>query len=441
MSPAPAQDAKPPIPQPAPLDASRPKTRGKHLRLWVTVFVVLLMAGGAAAGVYRLRHVQTDTDLPVIQAKQGEFLVIVRCRGEVLARQSAQIYTPIVPGLRIAWMSPGGEKVNEGDPIIRFDSSQAQQQLMQKKAALQQAQAALDQWMAQSRITVEQDKSDFADAQYTVERSKLQVLVATGKSKIEGEEAAVDQGVAEQKLKVQDATVALHRVADQAKMASLTRLRDQAKADVDLTQARIDQMEIKAPGSGLLIFNMNYQGAFSSSDAKPYKVGDNVYSGMGLGEIPDMSTLELEGKIEETDRGRITNGQDVVVKVDALPELSLPAKLSQISPLAEVSLNEYPPTRSFKAAARILTPDKRLRPGMNGGMDIVVNRIANAISIPAKALFTKNGNPVVYLGSGANFRAVEVKVDARNPDEVAVSGIPAGSTVALVDVEKRQAKK
>ena len=33
---------------------------------------------------------------------------------------------------------------------------------------------------------------------------------------------------------------------------------------------------------------------------------------------------------------------------------------------------------------------------MNGGMDIVVNRIPNAISIPAKALFTRDGKPIVY---------------------------------------------
>jgi HlyD family secretion protein len=104
-------------------------------------------------------------------------------------------------------------------------------------------------------------------------------------------------------------------------------------------------------------------------------------------------------------------------------------------------MNEFPPTRNFRASAQILHPDPRLRPGMNGGMDIVVSRIPHAISIPARALFTKAGNPVVYTGQGGSYHAVEVKVEARNPDEVAISGIPAGSTVALVDVEKRGAKK
>ncbi len=170
-------------------------------------------------------------------------------------------------------------------------------------------------------------------------------------------------------------------------------------------------------------------------------MGDNVYSGMSLGEIPDMNTIELSGKIEETDRGRIALGQDVLVKIDALPELTLPAKLSVISPLAEVTMTEFPPTRSFLAAAQILHPDPRLRAGMNGGMDIVVNRIPKAISIPARALFTRNGSPVVYLKKGTSYDPVEVKVEARNPDEVAISGVAAGSSVALKDIAREVVKK
>jgi hypothetical protein len=123
--------------------------------------------------------------------------------------------------------------------------------------------------------------------------------------------------------------------------------------------------------------------------------------------------------------------------VDALPELVLPAKVNEFSPLAEQTF-EFPPTRSFRAFAAIAHPDPRLRPGMNGGMDVVIDRIPGAISIPTKALFTREGKPVVYLASRGNYRPAGVQVLARNPDEVAVSGIPAGAMVALVDVEKQQ---
>jgi hypothetical protein len=74
-------------------------------------------------------------------------------------------------------------------------------------------------------------------------------------------------------------------------------------------------------------------------------------------------------------------------------------------------------------------------------MDIIVNRVPNAIIIPSKALFTRNGKPIVYLAEQSRYRTAEVEVLARNPDEVAIAGIPAGSMVALVDVARQEAKK
>ncbi len=82
-----------------------------------------------------------------------------------------------------------------------------------------------------------------------------------------------------------------------------------------------------------------------------------------------------------------------------------------------------------------IQPDARLRPGMNGSMDVVVSRIPAAISVPAKAVFTRQGKPVVYLAEKGRYRAVEVEVLARNPDEVAVRGISAGALVTLTEVK------
>jgi HlyD family secretion protein len=410
------------------------KIRWKKIRPWLSFLSFLLLAGGAAAGVYRYRQTQTSVNLPVAPARQGDFSVIVRCRGELHARRSVAIYAPIVPALRIAWLAPSGEPVKVGDTIIKFDSSASQQQLMQKEAALGQAQATLDQYVAQARTTAEQDKSDLADTGFDVEKARLEASKTEIVSKIQAEEDQIDLGMAQEKRVVQQATVELHQASDRAKIASLTRLRDQAQADVNLTKARIAQMEIKAPLSGFLVFLPNYSQGFT---AKPFKVGDTVGAGQPIGEIPDLSTLDLDAKVEEIDRGRIAVGQTAQVHVDSLPELPLPAKVDQISLLAEQGF-EFPPTRNFHAYAALAHPDPRLRSGMNGGLDIVVDRVPKAISIPAKAIFTRDGKPIVYLADHGHYHAKEVQVLARNPDEVAVSGIPPGSMVALVDPDKKE---
>jgi multidrug efflux pump subunit AcrA (membrane-fusion protein) len=410
----------------------------RWLRVALAFGIIAAIVGAARAGADLFHQAQETGELPVASARKGEFRVIIRSRGDLKASRSVPIYAPVVPNLTIAWMAAAGEQIREGQPVIRFDSSSAEQQLIQKEAALKQAQATLDQAQAQSQVTTQQDSSDLADAKYNLEKARLQTLGNEFVGRIQAEQAQIDLGVAEQKLKVQEANGALHSASDKAKIASLSRQRDAAQADVDLTKKRIAQMEIRAPLTGFVVFVPNYnQGPVN---ANPFKVGDNVYSGMNLAEMPDMTSLVMDAKAEEIDRGHMAVGNSVVVHVDALPELVIDAKITSISPLTELGV-EWPPTRSFRAYAALNKPDPRLRPGMNGGMDIIVNRIPDTISVPAKAVFTRAGKPIVYLADHGRYQATDVQLLARNPDEVAISGIPDGALVALADPEKKDSKK
>ena len=415
------------------------KPRWSRWRFFAGLTGVLALIGGASAGVYRLRQTQpTTSDVPVAQARQGEFLVVIQCRGELKAGRSVQLYAPIVPSLRISWLAPSGEIAQQGQPVIKFDSSSAEQQLVQKEAALRQAQATLDQLLAQRKIVVQQDQADLANMRYNLDNARLEASKKDVVSRIQGEESRIDLGVAEQSLKAQEAWVELHTAAFNSQVASVKRQLEQAQADVDVTKARLAQMVINAPVTGFVVFaSNNSQGPLTS---KPFAVGDTVFAGMNLAEMPDLSTLQMDIKVDEIDRGRVTLGDDARIHVDALPELALPAKINQISPMAELGI-DMTVSRTFRAYAALPHPDPRLRPGMNGGVDIVVQRIPKAISIPAQALLTRAGKPVVYLADRGAYRPVEVQLLARNPDEVAISGVPAGSLVALADPEKRGAKK
>src|SRR5262245_4579791 len=178
---------------------------------------ILVVAGGVAWSAFH--QTSGKRELPLATARKGEFVVIIRCRGDVKAQRSVPIYAPIVPNLTIAWMAPAGEPVKEGEPIIRFDSSSAQQQLLQKEAALKQAQATLDQAVGQAEITSEHDRSDLADAKFNVEKARLQTTGNEFVGRLQAEQAKIDLEVAEQKFKVQEANIALHQATDKAKIA------------------------------------------------------------------------------------------------------------------------------------------------------------------------------------------------------------------------------
>lgn len=407
-------------------------TRRGTMKAAVRAVLVLLVAAGAALGVREWRARRPALDLPTASAKRGDFPVIIRCRGQLTADRTVVLQAPLdVQDLQIVWLAPPGGAVKAGDLVARFDPSKLQQDEKDKAAAFKQAQASLDQQLAAARITADQDQLDLSKARYETEKARLEASKQDIVSPIQGAESKIDLGLAEEKVNVQQSTTALNVKSNEAKIASLTRLRDQAKDEWDLVKRRLAQLEIHTPINGVVSLQLNYTQGWMN--AQPYKVGDHAFPGATIAEIPDLATLQVESKLEESDRGRIRVGNRAVAHVDAFPELNPPGEVVSISPLTEQSFNEWPPTRSFRAFVAVQMPDNRMRPGMNAAADIIERTIPNAISVPAKALFTLHAKPVVYVKAGQKYVATEVKVLARNPDEVAIEGIPERTPVTLAD--------
>lgn len=403
------------------------------------MYVLAVLAACLGGAAYYLRDLipaaAKGPELPTAVAKQGEFLVIVSCRGELVSGRSKQVVAPLnVPDLRIVWQATPGSLVKEGDPLIRFDASGAKRQLQEKEAALGQSSASLAQATAQVRIQEEQDRLNLAWQKHTVERARLEVAKAEIESVLKGEESRIDLDLAEEKLKVQQASLELNKTSGASRVASVTSQNTKNETEVNITNKRISQMEVKAPSGGVVEYAMNYSQGWMN--ARPFKVGDTVWPGSTVAEIPDLTSLRMKAKVEEIERGRIQADMPVKLRLDPFPEAQFTGKLASISPLTEQNF-EWPPSRNFRAYGQFEKIDPRLRPGMNGRLDIVVDRIPDAISVPAKAIFSREGRPMVLLVTEAGTRATSVVIVARNPDEVAVKGIAAGAKVALIEEGKK----
>lgn len=398
---------------------------------WVVALIALGGSTAYAFHVFRAKGGAASTTLPLASARRGEFLVTVTCRGELVAESSVQIVAPNVPNLTIVWMAPPNSAIKEGEPVIRFDASGAKRQLSEKDAALAQAVASVDQAKAEARITSEQDNLEIAGLRQSVELARIEISKAEIVSAIQAEDNRITLALVEEKLRVKQAAAALNAASAKSKIAAAESQRKKATAEVELIRDRISRTEIRAPGSGIITYSMNNSQGWMN--AKPFKVGDNVWPGSAVAEIPNLESMRLKGKAEEIDRGRMSAGQDVRVTLDPFPEKTFHGKLDRVSPLTEQSF-EWPPTRSFRAFASLGEADSRLRPQMNGRMDIVVDKLPDAVSVPSKAVFARDGKPVVLVPGSTGLRAVAIELLARNPDEVAVRGIEAGTQVALVDI-------
>ena len=79
-------------------------------------------------------HAVERAVLPLAPVRTGEFVAVIRARGQVQADRSVPIYAPLAQDLRIAWMAPVSERVEAGAPLVRFDSSTAERDLIQRRA-------------------------------------------------------------------------------------------------------------------------------------------------------------------------------------------------------------------------------------------------------------------------------------------------------------------
>jgi HlyD family secretion protein len=193
---------------------------------------------------------------------------------------------------------------------------------------------------------------------------------------------------------------------------------------------------LRAPASGVvqIMTNSRASGSFGTS-RPPFQEGDTVWTGATIAEIPDLSSLDIEFRVEEIDRGRVEAGQPVRIRIDAVPDLLMEGVVQSISPIATLVFRRFPPEKNFPAEASIRELDPRLRPGMSATVEVIVDRRPDELVIPNKASFQIDGQPVVYVRNAVGFRPQPIEVLARNSSEIVVRGVKEGQVIALENPE------
>jgi cobalt-zinc-cadmium efflux system membrane fusion protein len=177
----------------------------------------------------------------------------------------------------------------------------------------------------------------------------------------------------------------------------------------------------------------NPRSGSSSGGNQDFREGDRAWPGASIVELPDLSSVHLTARLDESDRGRVEVGQSAAVHLDAVPDKVYHSKVSRISLLARVDFaSSWPPARDFDLELVMADPDARLKPGMTASVRIAVARFPDALVVPAQAVSLVNGRPTVYVQKGAGFEARVVVMKRRGREQVALaSGVKAGERVAL----------
>jgi len=434
----------------------RPEQRlgkGNPKRIKMIFWAVGLLACGS--GLYVAYHYAsaTEVEIPVARARVADFIISVRTRGDIKSSRSVIITAPQAPSLRIVRLAHNGQEVHKGDVVVEFDAETTRQNIITRTNTVDSTQGSIDQNKASQAITNENYAYSKIQSEFALEQDKLLAGKAAVVSKIDGEKARIQVGVADGSLQAVRAQIDANNVGNDADMVRLNQAYDNAVKNLKVSQSYMDMMQLKAPVDGVvnLLTNFRSAGTFGRAGAPPFKEGDNVWTGAPILEIPDLSSMYVDLKLDEVDRGKIAIGQTVRVRVDSIPDKEFTAGLDFISPAAAlvfsgVGANAQASTeKNFPARASLKNLDDRLRPGTSASVEIIVERQPNTLLIPLRASFDRGGKPAVYVQkSDRTFAVRQIQIGKKNDEDIVVTGgLREGETVALEDPVKlaKQAKK
>ena len=375
-------------------------------------------------------------NLPSALVQKGEFVDYVQVRAQTSARRSMTITAPYQSGdLQIIKLAQNGSEVKKGEVVTQFDATTMKQSLAQDESTLKSSDAEIKQAKAQANLKEEQDLTDVMKARYEAEKAKLDASQQEIVSKIAGAEAELKLSDAESKLQDAEAKLKSDQDADKADIESKQQKREQAVYDVQQAQRSLDSLTLRAPSDGMMTLMPNWRASGPFGGSAPFKAGDRAWPGAGIAELPDLSTMEIAGRIDETQRGRVQVGQTATVHIDAIPDKDFSAKVERISEIASMDFTSgWPFPRNFSITFSLANSDPRLRPGMTANVRIAVDRVPNGIIIPSEAMFHKSGQSVAYVILGSKFEERPIVVARRSGDQLLIEkGLEAGERVALRD--------
>ena len=401
-----------------------------------------------------------------------------------------------------------GDHVTKGQPLVRLDPNQLQSTTDAQLAAYQTAQD--DVRVSQSQVSAAQNQLAQSEqglnvAQVAVDTARQQVVAA----QTDVDKAQVELNAANREMKRNDqlleSGVVSRQVYDEAKdrVESARVSLNTAKANLATRQlsvkdanARLDQQNVSVKDARRAVNTANLNVNVSQSRVNqqaatlrgsrnqrdktlqvapingviaeiPSKVGTFAVAGLSttpLLTIADMSTINVEVKVDETEIDKVEVGQPAKIKVDAMGDREIEGEVAQKTPLAvgksqtsgglstNINVQE---AKEFRVVIQLKNlPDEvhdALRPGMSATAVITTKTVNDVIAVPLQAVIEKRpenaqtpGQPAntpepaekpkpikgVYVldGNKAKFKEVETGITGESDIQI-TSGLSAGEEV------------
>lgn len=413
--------------------AEFPRRRAMAWFLVKSSFAAALLASALSLSACRPNQDQRARDVPVTS---GPLTVWTPCAGVLDARRTETIFSRFQGRATVVDIIPDGAEVHEGDVLIRFDSSDIENDLVKVNNDLARSRAELEA-LEKAEIPIER-------ADIEARLGELRSLAAAEQQALADTRDLVDRNLlSRRELEQQESRTAVAKAkADQlesqhaltiehlhpARLARATAAHDAARRQYDSACRQLSNAVIRAPSAGLAV----HLPVPIGTEYRTVRVGDSVFPNQPLLCIPDLREFVAQTFIPEAELAHVTQTAPAAVTPLAYPDLRLPGAVESVSATAQ-SRPGYPSWQKyFRVTIRIRQADQRLRPGMSVAIDIQSHTRANAILLPRQAVQWEHGVPTCRIRSGrhAESRKLELGVGNETFFEV-ITGLKPGERVLL----------
>jgi HlyD family secretion protein len=378
--------------------------KSSRKKLYIGVAIVLV---GAAVVYANFRFRRAEGKVVAVEKIEARDLEsVVSASGKVRAKRTVNISADTMGRVTDLAVNEG-EFVKQGQFLLQIDPRNLQTAVQRSEASLATAEAQLEQF----RVAVSTARENLALARQTLDRQRdLWSQQLTTKEQLDRAESEVK--VRESDLREREKQVATQEQRIRQERAVLS------SARYDLSKVRIE-----SPIDGL-VTRRNIE------EGETVVIGTMNNAGTVLLTIADMSVIEAEIEVDETDIPAIRIGQPTEVTIDAIPNRTFPGKVTEIgnSPIqTTTTASAGQQATNFKVVVQLDDQIADVRPGFTCTAEITTATRKQALAVPIQALavremtFDKEGKLVRQpRDPKARRRSVEPTASAQE--------LPAGQT-------------
>ena len=388
----------------------------------IAVRLVMLLAAASvvAAAFYLVGQIPgPSTNFVLTPVRRGDLVVKTHFRGELRAVHSISLTAPNLGSVtQITKLAPSGSLASVSDLIFELDDSERRTALEDAELEVERVGELLKEAETDLEIRKSEDEVELLKARFAVKSAELEVQKNELISAIDARKnvLTLEESIRREQKLEQDVQ---SRV--QQREAELAVLREQlrkAHLDADRERRRINQSRVLAPMSGLVAIQQNRAGSRGGfgQTTPDIQEGDQIPPGMEVVKILDLSAMELLAKVQEIERSNLHEGQEAVIRLDALPGKMVRARVRRLGNTASANVFRGEATKKFDC---ILSINMKQLLGHVGATRQQIERImsktaagtsppparVSAMPSPGAAAAAAQGGAIEAVGSGGAPRA------------------------------------